>query len=70
MGDAWDTAHQHRIASLQAAQGESLSKLVDVMAEQARDAERSRRSAWWFSMGSLAVAAGSLVVAILAILVR
>ena len=50
-------------------QATAMTRLVDVIEMQAKDARHSQVRAWWLSISSLVIAAGSLSVAIIAIAV-
>lgn len=77
-----DTFHQYATQALQREQNKALQALVDVTSQQASSIERqaetmraqaddaraSQRRAWWISLSAVIVAAGSLVVAVLALL--
>ena len=74
MSDPHAIVHQLRTQAQTDEQNQLLAALVEtmsgqaaVMKEQAEAASASQRSAWWVSLASVVVAAGSLVVAILAL---
>lgn len=72
-----DVLHQYRSRAQTDEQNAILADLVEVMAEQAEvlkvqaaTAQSSQRSAWRLSICTIVVAAGSLAVAILALILR
>lgn len=74
MGDPFSIVHQMRTQAQNDEQNQLLAALVEtmsgqaaVMKEQAAAASASQRAAWWISLASVLVAAGSLSVAILAL---
>lgn len=74
MSDPFSIVHQMRTQAQNDEQNQLLAALVEtmsgqaaVMKEQAEAASASQRAAWWISLASVLVAAGSLSVAILAL---
>ncbi|WP_417510592.1 hypothetical protein [Microbacterium sp.] len=74
MSTPHDIAHQFRTQAQKDEENETLAALVLVMSDQAEAmkaqaaaARQAQRTAWWFSFLSVFVAAGSLVVAVLAL---
>lgn len=70
MSSPFEIQQKLKMRAQKEAGNEALRELVAVLSKQADAMERSRRSAWWTSVGSLVVATGSLATAILALVLR
>lgn len=68
MTSGWDMTHDRTMEILFQQQNETAARLATVIEDQAADAKRSQRASRWFAFGSLAIAAGSLAVAIITLL--
>lgn len=67
MSDPHSIVHGLRTETQRAEQNAALSELVKVLREQAADARASARRAWWVTIATVVIAAGSLSVAIIAL---